>query len=155
MSWLSWWLCSLEVELALRRRMFRAASARPDRVIDVVQLLQVELTELRRSGRLDANLGQVPLQPSALRAQSNSRFSVDMVLERLDLLPLDDIADAESVDPILSLADRLDAPESPEISGEHDDGGGGGRLTLLAAAAVIVVVVGGLAILWQRGYLPF
>ncbi len=124
-------------------------------VIDVVQLLQVELTELRRSGRLDANLGQVPLQPSALRAQSNSRFSVDMVLERLDLLPLDDIADAESVDPILSLADRLDAPESPEISGEHDDGGGGGRLTLLAAAAVIVVVVGGLAILWQRGYLPF
>ncbi len=125
-------------------------------LIDVVELLQVELIELRRSGRLDANLGQVPLQPGALRAQSASRFSVDRVLERLDHMPLDDIADAESVDPILSLADRLDAPESPEISGEHaDQAGGRGPMLVVAAAAVIAVLVGGLAFLWQRGYLPF
>jgi len=125
-------------------------------VFDVVTLLQAELVELRRSGRLDPNLGQVPLQSTALRAKSNSRFSVDRVMQRLDQMPLDDIADAETADPILSLADRLDAPESPEISGELDnEDGGGSGLLWAAAAAAIAVVVGGLAFLWQRGYLPF
>ena len=123
-------------------------------VIDVTGLLQAELVELRRDGRLDPNLGQVPLQPGALRIGSNSRFSVDRLLQRLDDMALDDIADAESLDPILSLADRLDAPESPEVSGEVEGAGGGG-LRWLAAAAVIAVLVGGLAFLWRSGYLPF
>ena len=124
-------------------------------IIDVVGLLEAELVELRRNGRLDPNLGQVPLQPGALSIQSESRFSVERLLERLQQMPLEDLADADTEDSILSLADRLDAPESREASHPAASAGGGGALRWLVAAAVLAIGAGGVAFLWWSGYLPF
>ncbi len=114
--------------------------------VDVLTILQHEMNEIARVGALDLTLGQVPLSPDDLRAKSKSRFEVGKLLDQLDTLLLDELANGADG---LGLADRLEPADVSRTSGATGVGSraktGAGRpkwlVPAIAAALIAVAAV--------------
>ncbi|MSP91563.1 MAG: serine/threonine protein kinase [Myxococcales bacterium] len=119
-------------------------------LVDVASVLRAEMVELGRVGRLDLTVGQVPLRPDDLKARSVSKLGASALLDRLQDVPLDDIAETAAHG--TSLADRLErhadkshasgtrvAPAAPAGKGRRIVG-----IAVMVGAAVVI----GAASLW-------
>lgn len=118
-------------------------------VIDVASVLRAELEEQVRVGRLDPTLGQVAVRPEDLKARSVSRVGVQGLLERLQEVPLDDLADGGSH---VSLADRLEginenSRHSQKLHALRKAKKGGSHRLLATAAAL---AVGAAVLAWMQ-----
>ncbi len=79
---------------------------------DIGALLRSELKSLEHAGDLDPTVGQVPLRAHMLKTRGKPKIDmngVESVIQRVNSLPLEDIAQDESGGSIMSLADRLEA----------------------------------------------
>lgn len=141
-------------------RLLRGEGQEADE-LDVVALLQAELHALQRTGKLDPNIGQVPLRPLALRDPGKNKLPVtdlDAVIERVCSLPLEDIASEGDGSSIMSLAERLekstdssDARVRIEQKIQAESRSSTLKVALIAATATLAAVGIGVY-LWQSGF---
>ena len=130
--------------------------------VDVIALLNAELRAMQRTGKVDPNIGQVPLRPIVLQnpgANSLPIPDLDAIIRRATALPLEDIAADDAGGSIMSLADRLERADDNSDSRlkirqqiEAESRSSTLKIALTAAAATLALV--GLGVyLWQSGLL--